>query len=36
VKLVPNIAGITGGIRLWDERMNESFSPRPPFIPTDA
>jgi polyphosphate glucokinase len=36
VRLVPNSAGITGGIRLWDERMNESFSQRPPFTPIDA
>jgi polyphosphate glucokinase len=35
VKLVPNTAGITGGIRLWDERMNEAFSQRPPFSPMD-
>jgi len=35
VKLVPNTAGITGGIRLWDERMDESFSQRPPFSPMD-
>jgi polyphosphate glucokinase len=26
VKTVPNEAGITGGVRLWDERMNRIFS----------
>jgi polyphosphate glucokinase len=33
VRLVPNSAGITGGVRLWDARMDETFSARPPFVP---
>ena len=31
VKLVPNSAGITGGIRLWDERWGSVFAGAPPF-----
>jgi polyphosphate glucokinase len=31
VQLVANSAGITGGVRLWDARMDETFSERPPF-----
>ncbi len=31
VRLVPNSAGITGGTRLWDARMEEAFSDRPAF-----
>jgi polyphosphate glucokinase len=31
VQLVANSAGITGGIRLWEARMDETFSERPPF-----
>jgi polyphosphate glucokinase len=26
VKIVPNEAGITGGIRLWDKRLNDAFA----------
>jgi polyphosphate glucokinase len=29
-EIVPNIAGITGGVRLWDERMDHTFAERPP------
>lgn len=31
VKIVPNEAGITGGIRLWDERWENAFAGAPPF-----
>jgi polyphosphate glucokinase len=31
VKIVPNEAGITGGIRLWDERWGNAFAGAPPF-----
>ncbi len=31
VKLVPNAAGITGGIRLWDPRMDVMFEGHPRF-----
>jgi polyphosphate glucokinase len=31
VKIVPNEAGITGGIRLWDERWGNAFAGGPPF-----
>jgi polyphosphate glucokinase len=31
VQLVANSAGITGGVRLWDARMEEAFSEPPPF-----
>jgi polyphosphate glucokinase len=31
VKLVPNEAGITGGIRLWDKRMDVMFAEHPSF-----
>ena len=31
VQLVANSAGITGGVRLWDARLDETFSERPPF-----
>ena len=30
VKIVPNIAGITGGVRLWDRRMDHAFTEQPP------
>ena len=29
VKIVPNIAGITGGVRLWDRRMDHAFTEQP-------
>ena len=29
VKIVPNTAGITGGVRLWDGRMDHAFAERP-------
>jgi polyphosphate glucokinase len=31
VKLVPNEAGVTGGIRLWDKRMDVMFAEHPSF-----
>jgi polyphosphate glucokinase len=31
VQVVTNSAGITGGVRLWDARMDETFSEQPPF-----
>ena len=31
VKIVPNEAGITGGIRLWDERWGNAFAGAPPL-----
>jgi polyphosphate glucokinase len=34
VQLVANSAGITGGVRLWDARMDETFSERLPFAPS--
>jgi polyphosphate glucokinase len=30
VKIVSNIAGITGGVRLWDRRMDRAFVEKPP------
>ncbi len=30
VRIVSNIAGITGGVRLWDRRMDHAFSKQPP------
>lgn len=30
VKIVCNTAGITGGVRLWDGRMDQAFADRPP------
>lgn len=30
VKIVPNEAGITGGVRLWDERWGNAFAGAPP------
>jgi polyphosphate glucokinase len=30
VKIVSNIAGITGGVRLWDGRMDHAFDEKPP------
>ena len=36
VRLTPNIAGITGGLRLWDARMDEEFARQPPFRPARA
>jgi polyphosphate glucokinase len=30
VKIVCNSAGITGGVRLWDGRMDQAFAERPP------
>jgi polyphosphate glucokinase len=30
VKIVSNIAGITGGVRLWDGRMDHAFAEQPP------
>ena len=33
VQLVANSTGITGGVRLWDTRMDETFSEPPPFGP---
>ncbi len=30
VRIVPNAAGITGGVRLWAPRMEEAFTERPP------
>jgi polyphosphate glucokinase len=30
VKTVSNMAGITGGVRLWDERMGHAFAEQPP------
>ncbi|MGH6813026.1 MAG: ROK family protein [Methylocella sp.] len=30
VKIVANIAGITGGVRLWDRRMDHAFTEQPP------
>jgi polyphosphate glucokinase len=29
VKIVSNTAGITGGVRLWDERMDDAFAEQP-------
>ena len=29
VKIVSNIAGITGGVRLWDGRMDHAFAEQP-------
>lgn len=31
VKVVSNEAGITGGVRLWDRRMDETFAEQPAF-----
>ncbi len=31
VKIVPNEAGITGGVRLWDQRMADLFAEHPAF-----
>jgi len=34
VKIVPNAAGITGGVRLWDERLDDYFAEAAaPFVP---
>ena len=30
VKIVSNVAGITGGVRLWDRRMDQAFVEKPP------
>ena len=30
VKIVSNTAGITGGVRLWDGRMDQAFAEQPP------
>jgi polyphosphate glucokinase len=30
VKIVSNVAGITGGVRLWDGRMDHAFVDQPP------
>lgn len=30
VRIVSNVAGITGGVRLWDKRMDHAFSKQPP------
>jgi polyphosphate glucokinase len=30
VKTVSNMAGITGGVRLWDRRMDHAFAEQPP------
>jgi hypothetical protein len=30
VKIVSNIAGITGGVRLWDGRMDHAFAEQLP------
>jgi polyphosphate glucokinase len=30
VKTVSNMAGITGGVRLWDGRMGHAFAEQPP------
>ncbi|MBV9567286.1 MAG: ROK family protein [Hyphomicrobiales bacterium] len=35
VKVVPNAAGITGGIRLWDERWGNAFVGGAPFEASD-
>ena len=29
VKIVSNVAGITGGVRLWDGRMDHAFAEQP-------
>jgi polyphosphate glucokinase len=36
VRIVPNEAGITGGVRLWDRRMDEAFAEQPPALFPDA
>jgi polyphosphate glucokinase len=33
VSIVPNTAGITGGVRLWDERLADAFAEHAPFVP---
>jgi polyphosphate glucokinase len=34
VKIVSNEAGLTGGVRLWDRRMDDVFAARPPAFET--
>ena len=31
VRIVPNEAGITGGVRVWDARLADAFADHPPF-----
>lgn len=36
VRIVPNAAGITGGVRLWDKKLDSAFEVPPPFATTPA